>query len=80
MTGLTDTKGIHEVRLYNIYLISGSFKKEGYYTSMGDLGEAPEWGIPPPHTKFTVVMKRITKPLPPSLYAPVGSFDFKAAD
>jgi len=78
--GLTDTNGVHEVRLYNIYRIGSAFKKEGYYTSGGYLWEAPEWGIPPANTKFTVVMKRITEPLPPSVYAPVGPFVFKADD
>jgi len=78
--GLTDADGVHEVRLYNIYRIGSAFKKEGYYTSIGDLWEAPEWGIPPANTKFTVVMKRITEPLPPSLHEPVGPFVFKADD
>jgi len=79
--GLTDADGVHEVRLYNIYRIGGVFKKEGYYTSTGYLWEAPEWGIPPANTKFTVVMKRITEPLPsPRLADPVGPFVFKADD
>ena len=63
--GLTDTNGMHSIHLYNIFEISGSFKKLGYYTSYGVFWEASEWSkVPPANTNFTVVLKRIIDPVP----------------
>jgi len=88
--GLTDTNGIHSVHLYNIFEISGSFKKQGYYTSYGVFWEASEWSkVPSANTNFTVVLKRIIEPIQmrkrevraifPRLKEPVG-FDLEIGD
>jgi len=89
--GLTDTNGMYSTFMKNIYAeIDGTFKKEGYYKSMGNFWGWDKWGgVPPADKVFTIMMKQIIDPvqlkyreidLPfPRLEEPVG-FDFEVGD
>jgi hypothetical protein len=64
--GFTDGNGLYSRRIKNIYgAVGGVFEKEGYYKTIGSFWKWTGWGdVMPASTNFTIVMKRIEKPMP----------------